>query len=239
MTTQTRVEWKNPISARSFEVWITVGAVLSISFAVMANSPDPEGSGGGVVPLDESTTVSQMEIDAANGILFSPPPSTRDQGASDYSTSVSQMGIDAANGILFSPPSTSIDQGASDYSADVGQMNLDSATGELLGPPAGSRDQGASDYSSDVATMNLDTSAGTLIDPPANSRFQGSTDYLTYVSLFTFNADDGILEGVPPRFPVPGVGAPALTAWGIALLVLIVSSLAVVHFRRRVADRLS
>lgn len=119
-----------------------------------------------------------------------------------------------------------------DESAAVLQTSVDPATGTFVAAAPNSRDQGAADHSLEVLATGVGSVSGLLLFSPSNSSDQGATDYLLFIPGFTLDPVVGTLIAVPSFFPVGGRILPALSVWGLLLLVALLSVLALLFIRR-------
>lgn len=195
MTTRSRA------GERRLQLWITEGIIMTIPSVAVAVAVAPVG----LLPVDESTAVSQTLVDPVLGVLLAAAPNARDQGATDRS-------------------------------ADVLATNVDGVGGVLLSAAPNSADQGAADHSLEVLTTGVDAIGGFLLSASPSAPSQGATDYGSLVSQFTVDAVAGTLLGAPSFFPVGHI-MPALSVWGLLLLVALLSVLALLFIRRVASPR--
>lgn len=109
-----------------------------------------------------------------------------------------------------------------DESTVVSQTLVDPVLGLLLAAAPNARDQGATDHSAEVLATGVDGSGGFLLSAAPNSPSQGATDFGDLVSMYTVDGAAGTLLGAPSFFPVGHI-MPALSVWGLLLLVALLS----------------
>jgi hypothetical protein len=85
-----------------------------------------------------------------------------------------------------------------------------------------------------LATV-VDAIGGFLLFASPSAPSQGATDYGSLVSQFTVDPVAGTLIGAPAFFPIPIL--PALSVWGLLLLVALLSVLALLFIRRVASPR--